>query len=502
MNSIYLLTRWIFLLLIFSVCSFSLDSSSYAQKKGGNEDRTTSLSSTSNVTISSSKSNYKSSAPLAANAFIELAKKVNPAVVNISTTVLPKFKMPYGRGARDPFYDMLEQFYGFNLAPQARPQTALGTGFVIRKDGLIITNNHVIAGADKIQVQFEEKGKSFEAKLIGADERTDIALLKIDGNQFPIIPLGDSSIVEVGEWVAAFGNPFGNGHTMTKGIISAKGRDLSEINKFPLLQTDAPINPGNSGGPLVNLMGEVIGVNSAIDARAQGIGFAIPIDGVKKLLPQLEKNGHVKKGYLGVGLADINPQTVSALGLSEQTEGVIIAEVEPQSPADKAGLLPYDIVTHIGDKKITSSFEFRDSIADAEINKPIMIKVLREGRSRQLTATINELPQKSVGRNLQNKLKNTFSINDPLNLGFSIADINSDLKKEFGLSDDIDKPLIIGVSPGSPSAQAGLLIGDVILDINKKEIKKASDVKMHLKKGANTFRIYRGGSILFLVIGN
>ncbi|MGZ5280192.1 MAG: trypsin-like peptidase domain-containing protein, partial [Pseudobdellovibrionaceae bacterium] len=198
--------------------------------------------------------------PLPANAFVELAKMINPAVVNISTSTTPK--MPRGgrggMGGRDPFLDMLQEFYGFRAGPQGqmqnpKPQTALGTGFIIRDDGLIVTNNHVIAGADKIQVQLSENEKTYEAKLIGSDERTDLALIKIiTKDKLPTVQLGSSKDLEVGEWVAAFGNPLGQGHTMTKGIISAKGRAIGEINKFPLIQTDTPINPGNSGGPLVN----------------------------------------------------------------------------------------------------------------------------------------------------------------------------------------------------------------------------------------------------------
>lgn len=435
--------------------------------------------------------------PLPANAFIELAKIVNPAIVNISTTVTPRRGL---RGQRDPFFDMLEQFYGFRLQPQSRPQTALGTGFIIRADGLIITNNHVIAGADKIQVQFEEKGKSFEAKIIGGDERTDIALIKIEGNKFPTLQLGNSSQVQVGEWVAAFGNPFGNGHTMTKGIISAKGRDLSEINKFPLLQTDAPINPGNSGGPLVNLQGEVIGVNAAIDARAQGIGFAIPIDGVKTLIPQLEKSGYITKGYLGVGLADIDPQTAQALNLKENVKGVIIAQVEKGSPAEKAGLLPYDIVTEFNGKTITNSNELRDAVADAEIGKKSELKVLRDGRERKLQVDITKRTESPSPLRRNQGPQPKLGLAAPLNLGFSTSEPTNELKDEFKLPPDTTKPIVTGVVPGSPAARGGLMLGDILLDINKKEVKNTSEISKLLKKGANSLRVFRSGTVLFLVI--
>lgn len=432
---------------------------------------------------------------LPANAFIELAKIVNPAVVNISTTVTPRGF----RGSRDPFFDMLEQFYGFRVQPKLKPQTALGTGFVFREDGLIITNNHVIAGADKVQVQFEEKGKTFDAVIIGGDERTDIALIKIEGQKFPVLKFGNSAEVQVGEWVAAFGNPFGNGHTMTKGIISAKGRDVSEINKFPLLQTDAPINPGNSGGPLVNLKGEVIGVNSAIDARAQGIGFAIPIDGVKSLLPQLEKTGKLTKGYLGVGLVDIDPHTSSVLGLPESVTGAIVSQVEPNSPASKGGLLPYDIVTEFNEKKINSSNELRDAVGDAPIGKTALVKVLREGKERTLKIKISERPSETTPFRSRNSQK-SLGINAPLNFGFSINEITPELRNEFRIPPDISKPVVVGVVPGSPAARSGLLAGDVILDIHKKEVKSVADIQSRLKKGSNPLRVYRSGSVLFLLL--
>lgn len=441
-----------------------------------------------------------SSEALSANAFIDLAKAVNPAVVNISTSTMPR-KLNRGSGQRDPFFDMLEQFYGFRMAPQqTRPQTALGTGFVIREDGLIITNNHVIAGADKIQVQFDEKSdKTYEAKVVGSDDRTDIALIKIDGKGFPTVALGSSNSTQVGEWVAAFGNPYGNGHTMTKGIISAKGRDIGEINKFPLLQTDAPINPGNSGGPLVNLKGQVIGVNSAIDARAQGIGFAIPIDDVKSILTQLEKEGRIRKGYLGAGLAELNPQIALELGLDSETNGVLIAQVDPNGPASKGGLRPYDLITEFGNRKIKTLSELMDQVADAKAGSNIKVKIIREGKEKILSITIGERPE-----NLQAKKWGRPTPVSPdhnnKDLGFSVVDANTQIRQQFGIESDVDRPVIVDVVSGSKAAKGGLLPGDVILDVNRKETKKASDVTKEIKKGKNTFRIVRQGAVLFLVL--
>lgn len=433
--------------------------------------------------------------PLPANAFVELAKICNPAVVNISTATLQK-----GRIQRDPFFDMLEQMYGMQLIPQQRrPIQALGTGFIIREDGLMITNNHVIAGADQIKVQLDDKDdKTLEAKLIGSDERTDIALLKIEGKNFPVLRLGSSAQTEVGEWVAAFGNPFGNGHTMTKGIISAKNRDISEINRFPLLQTDAPINPGNSGGPLVNLRGEVIGVNSAILDRAQGIGFAIPIDEVKTILPQLEKSGKIQKGYLGVGLSDIDPRAAAELGLKEP-EGSIIVQVDDAGPAKKGGLRPYDVVTEFNGKKIKTSRDLSDAVAAAAIGSKAAVKIIRDGKSKTLSVTVSERPEPKKPR-APIARKGNVGTKAPHNLGFQVSDLNDALRSEFDLAPDVKKPVIVGVEKNSPAAVGGLLPGDVILDVNRKEVSSANEVAKLLKKGSNTLRVFRQGVILFILI--
>lgn len=436
--------------------------------------------------------------PLPANAFVELAKAINPAVVNISTKIMPKFRGRGGGGNRDPFLDMLEDMYGIPAQPvQMRPATALGTGFIIREDGLILTNNHVIAGADEIEVQINEgTGKFIKAKLIGSDDRTDIALIKIEGSKYPVLEMGSSNDLQVGEWVAAFGNPLGNGHTMTKGIISAKGRSLSEINKFPLIQTDTPINPGNSGGPLVNMKGQVIGVNSAIAANAQGIGFAIPIDEVKKLLPQLEKNGRIKKGYLGVALADLDPQAAQALGLKD-LEGAVIAQVERGGPAAKAGLKPYDVITEFNGKKVKDSTELRDAVADAPMGKAVSTKIIREGRPVTLNVAVNDRVEPKKANSEDKKYSGSKA---PHNLGFQLAEPSPELIQEYNLDPENKKPVVVQVEPRSVSAMSGMQIGDLILDVNRKEVNSPADVFKQLKKGTNTLRLLRSDRVIFLMM--
>lgn len=441
----------------------------------------------------------KLSEALPANLFVELAKAINPAVVNISTTALPK-NMPR---QRDPMLDMLEQLYGFRMQPQQkRPQQmGLGTGFIIREDGLIITNNHVIAGADVINVQLSESSKDvFEATLIGSDERTDIALIKINptkGQKLPVAVLGSSNELEVGEWVAAFGNPFGHGHSMTKGIVSSKGRDITEINKLPLIQTDASINPGNSGGPLVNTKGQVVGVNSAIDARAQGIGFAIPIDEVKAIIPMLESKGRIAKGYIGAGLGDLDPEAAEYLGLGE-TRGAVVVNLDPKGPAAKAGFKIYDIVTEFNGKAIRNSVDLMDAVGDSEIGKATTAKVLRDRKNVSVNVTVAERDEpKKVNVAASQKHKKEKA---PFDLGFSIADVTSELRQEWGLPDDLKQPVVFETDRNSAASRFGLRVGDIILDVNKKPVQSANDVVKSLKKGANTLRVARNTRILIINI--
>ncbi|MGZ3803660.1 MAG: trypsin-like peptidase domain-containing protein [Pseudobdellovibrionaceae bacterium] len=449
----------------------------------------------------------KLSDPLPSNLFVELGRVINPAVVNISTLAIPKMN----NIQRDPMLDMLEQFYGVpfqsrrqRMAPQGKPRPyGLGTGFIIREDGLIVTNNHVIQGADGIQVQLTEKSdKLYDAKVIGSDDRTDIALIKIipDG-KLPVAALGSSKDLEVGEWVAAFGNPYGHGHSMTKGIISSKGREIGEINKIPLLQTDASINPGNSGGPLVNTKGYVIGVNSAIDARAQGIGFAIPIDEVKAIIPQLEKSGRIERGYIGATLGDLDPTNVDPAYLGLQAaEGAVITGLEKRGPADKAGLRPYDIVTEFNGKKIKSSTELVDAVGDSKIGSSVTLKAIRDRKPVTIKLTVLSRPNFAAMNRGNVSPKNYNGQKAPFGLGFNVADLNEELRTEFQIPAEVTNPMIIEVERGSIASMADLRVGDLILDVNKKEVSKALDVSKYLKKGTNILRLARGSQLMIVTI--
>lgn len=441
----------------------------------------------------------KLSEPLPANLFVELGRVMNPAVVNISTTVIPKRPR-----FQDPMMDLFQQLYGGQMMPaQVMPQHALGTGFIIREDGLILTNNHVIDGADEVKVQLAENSKKlYDAKVIGRDSRTDIALIKIKpDSKLTVAQLGSSKDLQPGEWVAAFGNPYGHGHTMTKGIVSATGRSLDEINKFPLIQTDASINPGNSGGPLVNTQGLVIGVNSAIDARAQGIGFAIPIDEVKSILAELEQNGKIKSGYIGVMIADLTPDAAAYLGIENAEGGVVITNVEKGGPAQRGGLQPYDVVVEANGKTIHNSNEFVKAVADAKIGSKVSIKALRGSKSVKLELEIAEM-RDDKNRRFEKAEPPRMSENKaPFDVGVSIAQLTPELRKEFNVDPSVSNRVIITqVKQGSAAQAGGLHPGDIILDVNKVEVRSVSEVVRALHQGTNTFRIVRGDYVTIVVV--
>lgn len=443
----------------------------------------------------------KAGDPLPVNLFVDLAKAVNPAIVNIFTTYLPKrqrMQAPY-RG-RDPLFDLFEQFMIPPQGMQAMPQQSLGTGFIIREDGLIVTNNHVIDKADVIKVQLDEvKKEEYTAKVIGKDPRTDIALIKIEAKKkLPFLKMGNSSDVQVGEWVAAFGNPYGYGHTVTKGIISAIGRELDELNLLPFMQTDASIHPGNSGGPLVNTQGLVIGVNTAVDARASGsIGFVIPIDNVKNNLPQLEKTGNVEYGFLGINLQDIDEENARSLNI-KQTEGALVVQIVQGTPAEKAGLEPYDLIVEYNGKKVSTSGDLMKMVATTPAGTKVNIKVLRNSKPRNLTATVGSTGDMSKVAKTATKGKG--GLTAPFNLGFQIADYTAAIADEFNLPQlRQPHPVITAVDPTGEAANSGLAPGDIILDVNRKEVARAADVGRHLKKGTiNILRVLKRNRVVLV----
>ena len=454
----------------------------------------------------------KLGAPLPANLWVELSKLVNPAVVSITTTQTPHRAANQGR-YRDPLQDFFDQFYGGRgpgggggqMEEPQQSVMALGSGFIIRDDGLIITNNHVVEQADVIKVQLDEtSGKLYEAQVIGRDARTDIALIKIDAKEkLPVAKLGESKSVQVGEYVAAFGNPYGHAHTMTTGIVSALGREIAEINRFPFIQTDASINPGNSGGPLVNTQGYVIGVNTAIDARAQGIGFAIPVDNVKLIVAQLEKDGRVHRGFIGVNIATVNDEVAAQLGLKD-VKGVLITDVLRGGPADKAGLKPYDIITNFAGQSTDESQQLQNTVGDTPVGTAAKINILRfdqNGKRSDVAATIKIEDSPDMTRKNTPVAKQYFGQKAPFDLGFKVANYSSDLAKEFGLNAQAENPIITDVEQNSAAAKVGLRPGDMIVDVNRRMTPKATDVLRSLKKGANLVRVIRGNTVAIVTLG-
>ena len=442
-------------------------------------------------------------APLPANQFIELAKKINPTVVSISTTTRPQYV--------NPFFEHLLEFYGFNQRKQPqRKQPAerhiIGTGFIIDGSGLILTNSHVIRAAKMPEVQLIGGNKYYPTKVIGDDPRFDIALIKIEGklpSNLQYAKLGDSDKVQVGEWVAAFGNPFGHSFSVSKGIISAKQRHIDSLGPVAFLQTDASINPGNSGGPLVNMKGEVIGLNTAIDARAQGIGFAIPINVVKSIRPQLEKLGYVERGYLGVGIDSIGTRAMQALNLPDQ-EGALVLQIYSGSPADKAGIETYDVIKKFNQTEIKMPNDLINVVRDYDVGKVAIIQLIRQGKGRSLKVKVGTNAQEPRHVSKVDKAPTGKGLEAPHQLGFMLSDFSEDLAGEYGItSPPFQRPIVSHVTYDSIAWKGGMRKGDLILDVNRKPAtSRARSVFRSLKQSQNILRVFNKGkiSLIFLDI--
>jgi serine protease Do len=324
-----------------------------------------------------------------------LVAEVKPAVVNISTTQAPRqprrgFRAPF-RG-QEPFEDFFERFFGGPMPQESRPQQSLGSGFLIDKEGHILTNNHVLENAGTITVKLANE-KEYEAKVVGRDPRTDLALIKINARaDLPVVQLGDSDALRVGDWVIAIGNPFGLGQTVTAGIVSAKGRVIGQGPYDDFIQTDAAINPGNSGGPLFNTKGEVVGINTAIFSQSGGnigIGFAVPVNMAKNLVPQLKAKGRVSRGWLGVSIGPVTDEAAKELKLKDK-KGALVVEVVERSPADRAGFQQGDVIVSYDGKDVGGPADLPRLVASTSIGKDVSLRVIREGRSLDIKVTIRE----------------------------------------------------------------------------------------------------------------
>lgn len=417
-----------------------------------------------------------------------LVKQLKPSVVNISTTKVIKrkpfgFRSPFGND--EQFERFFEKFFGDELPEREFRNKGLGSGFIMSKDGYIVTNHHVISKAEEIEV-IMENGEKYDAKIIGSDSKTDLALVKIEPDKpLPAIKFGDSSSLDIGEPVLAIGNPFGLGHTVTSGIVSAKGRSLGLGAYDDFIQIDAAINPGNSGGPLFNYKGEVVGVNTAIIAGGQGIGFAIPVNMAKRIVQQLKTSGKVVRGWLGVIVQQLTPELSQSLGL-ENDNGALVSDIAPEGPAAKAGLKRGDVIVAIDDKKIRDMSELPKTVANYKPGTSVNLTVIREGKSRNLTVTLDEMPteKKSEEKLSENKVEQK--------LGLIVEEISPQIRSRYGIK-ETSGVIIIKVLDGSLADVTGFRTGDIILELNRKPVSSVSEYQKMLSG------IKPGSNLLFLV---
>jgi serine protease Do len=424
-------------------------------------------------------------------AFVNVVKAAQPAVVNIRVETSAKGNDNFPGGPEDMFNDpFFERFFGphFQGPSQRRKQQGQGSGFIINKDGLILTNNHVVEDADVITVRLSDN-REFKAKLVGSDPQTDVALIKIqDSGNLPTLPLGDSDALEVGEWVIAIGNPFGLNQTVTVGVVSAKGRSRVGINEYEnFIQTDAAINPGNSGGPLLNTHGEVVGINSALFSRTggyMGIGFAIPINMVKAIEDQLQKHGKVTRGWLGVGIQDINEELAKSFDLKE-ARGILVTEVQQDSPAAKSGLQQGDVILRLNGDELTDVSDLRNKIALIPPGTKATLTIIRSGKEEQVELAIGEQPvgfgKAGMGTSSQGENLEQF--------GMSLQNLTPELAQQFGYTSKQKGVVVSAVEPGSAADTAGLQPGNLIDEINKVAITNLQEMEAVLKKSQHRERI-------------
>lgn len=423
--------------------------------------------------------------------FSQVVKEVSPSVVNVRVSKEVKVGGPSAGGSPFDFFGD-SPFGRFFEWPEGEDflQEGSGSGVIVSKDGYILTNNHVIAGADEITVVYGE-GDRFDAKVVGSDPRTDLAVIKIEGKDFPAAKLGDSDKIEVGEWVLAVGNPFELQNTVTAGIISARGRSnvgLADYEDF--IQTDAAINPGNSGGPLVNLDGEVIGINTAIATRTggnMGIGFAIPINMAKQVMAQLIKTGKVTRGWLGVYIQPVTPELKKKFNL-KSTDGALVADVTGGGPAEKAGLKRGDVIVEYQGEEIEDTNHLRNLVAATEVGATADVKVMRDGREKTVKVKIGELPEEEAAIGRQ------FGGGPERDVGFTVGNLTPSARKQLGLPDNQEGVVVRDVKKTSDAFQKGLREGDVILEVNRVPVSNVSDFNAVISRAG------AGDEVLLLVI--
>jgi serine protease Do len=437
-----------------------------------------------------------------ANGFAPVAKMVLPAVANIASS---KIVRSAAQGS-SPFFSepFFRQFFGDQFSnqfrvPREQREQSLGSGVIVNPEGYILTNNHVVDGASDIKVTLADN-REFQATIIGTDPRGDLAVVKVNSNNLPVLTLGDSSHIEVGNFVLAVGNPFGVGRTVTMGIVSATGRSPGVEDYEDFIQTDAAINPGNSGGALVNVRGELIGINTAIVTGGgggnQGVGFAVPINMARKEMEEIIKNGKVVRGWLGVEVQPVTPAIAKAFGAPE-SHGAVIADVTAGGPAAKSGLKRGDIVVDLDGMPVDDSRQLSLKIAQSAPGTTAKLRVLRDGKPQELTVTLGELPSKA-GPPVPANDRGTGP-----HLGISVETLTPDLAHQFGVSSGTTGVVVSEVESGSAAAEAGLERGDVIQQVNRKPVASANEFATSIGAGGKQpvlLLIDRGGNHLYLVV--
>ncbi len=433
--------------------------------------------------------------------FRDVAKSVSPAVVYVSTeqTVKANAQNQFGQMFGDEFF---RRFFGAPNQQQQQEYTqqALGSGFIVREDGYILTNNHVVENADKIKVTLPDK-REFDAKVIGTDPKADVAVIKIDSKNLPIATLGDSTATAVGDWVLAVGTPYGLSQTVTAGIISAEGRaNIGIVDYEDFIQTDAAINPGNSGGPLVNIQGQVIGINTAIFSRSggyQGIGFAIPINMAQTIMDSLIEHGKVIRGWLGVMIQNVTPEIAKGFNLKDTT-GALIGDVTKDSPAEKAGLKRGDVIVSLNEQPIDSPNTLKNLAAQLEVDKTVPVVVIRDGKEQTLDIKIGEQPATAQAG----------SESSPADVaalfGIHVQELTSEIADQLGYTGDTGV-IIASVDSGSPAADIGLKRGDLIKEINRQPVESMADYQKataSIAKDDTLLLLVRRGNNTYYVVAN
>ncbi|MHC1745107.1 MAG: DegQ family serine endoprotease [Syntrophobacteraceae bacterium] len=438
----------------------------------------------------------------APTSFADLAEQVKHSVANISTTQVTKGgprgpMMRPDKDLRDFFGDdFFKHFFGEMPRSEMKTQ-ALGSGVIVDKSGLILTNNHVVEKATEIKVKFDT-GKEYTATVLGRDPKTDLALIKVkaDGDFPNAVALGDSDAIRVGDWVMAVGNPFGLGQTVTTGVISAKGRVIGAGPYDDFLQTDAAINPGNSGGPLFDMQGRIVGINTAIIAQGQGIGFAIPINLAKELLPQLEK-GKVVRGWLGLSIQDLNPELSKSFDVKD-SKGVLVSGVIPDGPAQKAGLQEGDVVTAFNGKPVANAHMLSRLAAAAPPETKVTLDIVRASQSKSISVVLGTMPQQTAQAGASEQGA------EPGSWGMTVQDLTPEIARQLGVRSKEKGVVISGVTPESAAEMAGLQAGDIIKEVNRQRVTNTSDFEKAVQQSTAENRLLlllkRGEASLYVVL--